>query len=86
LTRVLVCKTDHGNRTFNFSEVIGNGMGGAISNLYYPDERGLSDTLTRAGTQIATDSLSNALKEFWPDIKRHLHKKPVDAQAFTQTH
>jgi len=86
LTRVVICKTDHGNTTFNFSEVIGNGIGGSISNLYYPDERGFSDTMTRAGTQIATDSLSNVLKEFWPDIKRHLHKQQPDTQALTQSH
>jgi hypothetical protein len=86
LTRVLVCKTDHGNPTFNFSEVIGNGIGASISNLYYPDERGFADTFTRMGTQIATDALSNTLKEFWADIKRHLHHKPADAQAFNQSH
>jgi hypothetical protein len=86
LTRVLVCKTDHGNPTFNFAEVVGNSMGATISNLYYPDQRGLSPTVTRAGTQIATDALSNAMKEFWPDVKRHLHhKQPVD-QAFIQNH
>ena len=83
LTRVLVCKTDHGNPTFNFAEVVGNSIGASISNLYYPDQRGLDPTMTRAGTQIATDALSNALKEFWPDIKRHLHHKPADAQALT---
>ena len=86
LTRVLVCKTDHGNMTFNFAEITGNGIGASISNLYYPDQRGLSPTLTRAGTQIATDALSNAMKEFWPDIKRHLHHQPADSQAFAQGH
>jgi hypothetical protein len=75
LTRTLVTKTDHGNTTVNFAEIIGNGMGASISNLYYPDEQGMRDTAIRWGTQIATDSLSNVLKEFWPDIKRRLHKK-----------
>ncbi len=83
LTRVLICKTDHGNATFNFAEVVGNSIGASISNSYYPDQRGLSQTATRAGTQIATDALSNVMKEFWPDIKRHLHHKPADAQALT---
>jgi hypothetical protein len=83
LTRVLVSKTDSGKTTFNFAEVVGNGIGASISNLYYPEERGLPDTVMRMGTQIATDALSNVLKEFWPDIKKHMHKKPADAQAFT---
>ena len=76
LTRVLITKTDSGSTTFNFAEVVGNGIGSSISNLYYPDERGYSDTFSRMGTQIATDSLSNVLKEFWPGSpsKRRLHK------------
>jgi hypothetical protein len=86
LSRVLITKTDSGKPTFNFSEVLGNGVGASIANLYYPDERGLSDTVSRMGTQIATDALSQVLKEFWPDIKRRLHKKPVDAQSFTPSH
>jgi hypothetical protein len=85
LTRVLICKTDAGNRTFNFAEVLGNGMGASISNLYYTDDRGFSNTMTRMSTQIATDALSNVLKEFWPDIKRHLHRKRSEAQAFIQS-
>ena len=63
LTRTLVAKTDHGNTTFNFAEVVGNGIGAEISSAYYPTERSLSDVLTRWGTQIATDSLSNVLKD-----------------------
>lgn len=74
-TRVFVAKTDTGKTTFNFAEVVGNGIGASISNAYYPDERGLSQTVTRMSTQIATDAMSNVLKEFWPDIKRHLHRK-----------
>jgi hypothetical protein len=82
LTRVLVTKTDHGNTTVNFAEIVGNGMGASISNLYYTQEQGFRDTSIRWGTQIATDALSNLLKEFWPDIKRHLHKNH-DAQLLT---
>lgn len=86
LTRVLVAKTDTGKPTFNFAEVVGNGMGASISSLYYTQEQSFSDVATRWATQIATDSLSNLLKEFWPDIKRRLHKKPMDGQAFTASH
>jgi hypothetical protein len=79
LTRVFVTKTDSGKTTFNFAEVVGNGIGGTIANLYYPDERGGRDTIIRIGTQIATDALSNLLKEFWPDIKKRLHKNQADS-------
>ena len=70
LTRTLVTKTDAGNTRLNFSELIGNGIDAGIGNAYYPDGRHLGDNFQRWGTQIATDSLSNVIKEFWPDIKR----------------
>ena len=84
LTRVLITKTDHGNTTVNFAEIVGNGMGASISNSYYTQEQGFHDTSIRWGTQIATDALSNLLKEFWPDIKRRIHKNR-DAQLLNQS-
>jgi hypothetical protein len=78
-TRVFVAKNDHGNWTFNLAEVGGNAMGAAIANAYYPGERRLGDNVTRFSTQMATDALSQVLKEFWPDIKRKYfnhHPKP----------
>lgn len=70
LTRVLVTRTDAGGQRLNFSELIGNGIGAGIGNAYYPDGRHLDDNVQRWGTQIATDALSNVIKEFWPDVKR----------------
>jgi hypothetical protein len=69
-SRVLITKSDTGHNMFNYAEVLGNGTVAAIGNAYYPDERGLSSTLQRMGTQIGTDAISQVLKEFWPDIKR----------------
>ena len=75
VSRVAVAKTDHGNPTFNFSEFLGNGVTGAIGNAYYPDEVGFGSTMQRMFTQIGTDSISNVLKEFWPDVKRKYFNK-----------
>jgi hypothetical protein len=36
LSQVVRTKTDSGGTTFNFSEVLGNGMDAGLSNLYYP--------------------------------------------------
>ncbi len=72
LSRVLVCRTDRGNWAFNSSEVLGNGIMASIGNAYYPDNRSFSDTMQRMGTAIATDAISNVLKEFWPDIKKKI--------------
>jgi hypothetical protein len=75
MTRVFVTRTDSGARRFNFSEVLGNAAGVAISVSYYPDNRTVFDTTTKLGQQIAIDSISQVLKEFWPDIKRHLFQR-----------
>ena len=70
LTRTLVTRTDAGNTRLNFSELVGNGITAGIGNAYYPDGRRLDDNVQRWGAQIATDTLSNVIKEFWPDVKR----------------
>jgi hypothetical protein len=75
LTRVFVVRTDKGKWDFNYSEWLGNGATVAISNLYYPDTRDVSDNLKKLGVQVGTDAFSQVMKEFWPDIKRKLLKK-----------
>ena len=75
LTRVIVSRSDKGNWGFNYAEWLGNGSAAAISNLYYPsDTRNLNDNVEKLSVQVATDAFSNVLKEFWPDVKRKLHK------------
>ncbi len=71
-SRVLVTRTDSGGTRFNFSEVLGNATGTAISNAYYPDNRDVGDNVEKLGSQIGIDAASQVLKEFWPDIKRKL--------------
>jgi hypothetical protein len=75
LTRTMIAKDDHGKTCFNFAEVLGNGVGASIGELYYPNSRTGADVLSRTLTSISTDTVSNVLKEFWPDIKDHYHRK-----------
>jgi hypothetical protein len=75
-SRVLVTKTDAGGSRFNFSEVVGNGVGTAISNAYYPDDHTVGDNVEKLGQQIGIDAISQVLKEFWPDIKHKLFHGP----------
>lgn len=75
-TRVFVTRTDSGGTRFNFSEVIGNATGVAISNAYYPDTRDVGDNVEKLGSQIGIDAASQVLKEFWPDIKHKLFHGP----------
>jgi hypothetical protein len=82
LTRTVVTRTDKGNWTFNVAEFMGNGTVAAIGNLYYPDGRDFGDTMQRMFSQIGTDTISNVLKEFWPDMKRKwFHKKTTGTTA-----
>jgi len=75
-SRSVVTRGASGRPQFNVSEIGGNGIAAEISNLYYPaDSRSLSDVMTRWGMQVMWDTLSNELKEFWPDIRRKIHKK-----------
>jgi hypothetical protein len=77
-TRIFVTRTDSGGSSFNFAEVVGNGIAAGVGNAYYPGETHLWDNLSRLGQELATDSISQVLKEFWPDIKQrywfHHHK------------
>ncbi len=79
-TRVLITRTDAGNETFNFSEVVGSGAASGISTLYYPTKY---RTWTKVGQKWLTSDLIDGanftFKEFWPDINKklsHLHKSP----------
>jgi hypothetical protein len=69
LSRLLVTRTDSGGSSFNFSEIVGNGAGAGISNLYYPaSQRTWTKTGQKWLTQVAIDGVFNVFKEFWPDI------------------
>jgi hypothetical protein len=73
LSRAVVTRTDAGNASFNFSEVIGSGASAGLSSLYYPTrERSLGNTGTEWGLDVAIDAASFVVKEFWPDVNRHL--------------
>jgi hypothetical protein len=74
-SRVLITRNDSGKWGPNAAEILGNGTVATIGLAYYPDGRTFGDTMQRMWTQIGTDAVSNVLKEFWPDIKRHFAHK-----------
>jgi len=76
VSRIWVTKTDAGDRTFNFSEIMGAGASAGISNIYYPPEdRTLSANLSRWGIMVGEDTFFNLLKEYWPDIRLKILKR-----------
>jgi len=75
LSRILITRTNSGAATFNFAEVAGNGIAAGVGLAYYTDDRDVNSFLQNWGTQLATDAISQVLKEFWPDIKhKYFHK------------
>ena len=73
VSRLLITRTDAGGRTFNFSEIVGNGVGAGISDAYYPSrERTWTKTYQKWTTQIALDGVFNIVKEFWPNINHSI--------------
>ena len=73
ISRVVVTRTDAGNESFNFSEVIGAGASSGISSLYYPSrERSFGNTASEWSIDMGIDGASFLVREFWPDINRKL--------------
>ena len=88
LESAVVTRHDNtGKREPNYSNVFGNLIGGAISNLYYPANNQSEAVHTfRTGLTVTIEGgLGSELQEFWPDISRKFfHKDPthgLDAQA-----
>ena len=75
LTRIFVTYTDSGGKRFNFSEVVGNSAGVALTMAYHPDYRTVHDGANKLVVQLGTDALSQVLKEFWPDVKHKLFSR-----------
>jgi hypothetical protein len=75
VTRSVIARSDAGRPMFNVAEIGGNLLTAAVANAYYPSsDRSLTNSLTRWGMQVMWDTLSNELKEFWPDIRRKIRK------------
>jgi hypothetical protein len=76
ISRAFVTKTDSGGTSFNWSEVLGNGLVAGLSNAYYPpQDRGLSQTARNWGTQMESAVLNHVFQEFWPDIRRKIFRR-----------
>jgi hypothetical protein len=71
-----------------YSNLLGNLIGGSISNLYYPDgDRGLYPTLRRSLSVTYQGTAGGLLQEFYPDVvqkyKDHKARKAEAAAAAT---
>jgi hypothetical protein len=84
----VICRGDNGHKQFSISNVGGNLISGAISNLYYPaDERGVGLAFENAASVTAEGAFGAQLLEFSPDLLAlyHRHKQHVaDRKAATR--
>jgi hypothetical protein len=73
VSRVVVAPNDRGGYGFNWGGVFGPLAGETLANTYQPvREQTGGRTLTRYASRLATNAGINVLKEFWPDIFKHL--------------
>jgi hypothetical protein len=83
----VMCKHDNTHKWEpNYSNVGGNIIAGAISNLYYPSSNaGIGQTFSNGFIVTAEGGFGSLFQEFWPDISRKfLHRDPthgIDAQT-----
>jgi hypothetical protein len=76
------CKRDSGSWGPNYANVLGNLMGAAVSNLYYPaSDRTVGETLERGFTVTAQAIIGSEVIEFWPDMVRHHRRKQAEKLA-----
>ena len=85
-----ICKHDNtGKWEPNYSNVAGNIISGAISNLYYPSSgSGIGQTISNGMIVTNVGTVAAIFDEFWPDLSRKfLHRDPshgLDAQLRAQ--
>lgn len=78
VSRILVTRADNGDLQFNSSEIVGNAVAAGLSNTYHPpNQRTFGNTLSVWGTDIMLNAVCNVAKEFWPDLRRKLHKPKI---------
>lgn len=76
VSRALVARTDAGQQTFNWANVLGTAMSAGLSNAYYPPiSRTVPVAFTNWGTGVAGSGLANLLPEFLPDFKRWVKRR-----------
>jgi hypothetical protein len=77
VSRIFITRSDAGHQQFNYSEIFGSAISAGISTYsYHPRaDRTVPNTLSVWGSQVAYDTISIVIKEFWPDIRRKLSHK-----------
>ena len=75
LAQTFVAHTDQGGRTMAIGRVAGAFGGGFVSRTWQPEGHGILWPGFKSGAMSLTSgAVSNVIREFWPDMKKRLHK------------
>jgi hypothetical protein len=87
VSRVLITRSDSGQKQLNYSELSGGLTAAAISTYsYHPQsERGFGNMVTVWGSQMGWDAVTYMIKEFWPDLRKHSKNRKHDQAADAQS-
>lgn len=76
------CRRDNLTWGPNYANVLGNLVGAAISNFYYPEpERTVGQTFERGFTVTGQAIIGSEIIEFWPDMVRYHRRKQAEKLA-----
>jgi hypothetical protein len=86
VSRVLITRSDSGQKQLNYSELGGGLAAAAISTYtYHPEsERGIGNVLSVWGSQMGWDAVTYMIKEFWPDLRKHSRNRKNQQSASEQ--
>lgn len=79
-SRVLITRSDSGERTVNTSYLLGALVSTAIAASYSPIHRGPGQTMVDFGSTVGGDAGMNILKEFWPQLREKI--RPLTPKKF----
>ncbi len=75
VVHTFIVPRENGGRTFAVSRMAGSFGSGLISRAWYPAPyAGVGAGLASGGVSLGADVGANVFREFWPDLKGHLHR------------
>jgi len=76
VSRIVITRTNAGNNRFNYSEIVGAAVAAGVGNIYHAQsDRTFSNTMSIWGQQVAWDTFTVEMREFWPDLRRAVGKR-----------
>lgn len=75
-SRVFITRGDNGRTEFNASMILGSATSTFLSTTYYPPRAHSAGIIAgNIGWAVLGDGVSDAFKEFWPDVAHRLRKR-----------